>query len=260
MALDLPEPDPTRLPGSPLELVVCEIRFEANLSVGTTETALSFHEAIGGTEGRYAKVEPLSGQTLNVTVGAAPTVESKGLSGWRFLSDDGAWTVSLMPEHVSLETSKYTVWEEFRDCLQEILKATGQEVSPAFEQRIGLRYIDRIKEFGLRSPQEWEDYITPELLGVVIHPQLGPAIRNAHQQILMDLGDGLSCALRHGFVVETNDEAKVDYLLDYDLFREGGRRFDIDELTATADQLNHAALQLFQASVTSRLLEQFRQS
>src|SRR5690349_2509778 len=105
MVLDLPEPDTTQLPGSPLELVVCEIRFESKSDVNAPATALEFHEEIGGSDGLFNRLEPVQQQTLTMVMGAqAPNIDSQGVTGWRFLSEAGDWTVSLMPDHVALET------------------------------------------------------------------------------------------------------------------------------------------------------------
>ncbi len=59
----------------------------------------------------------------------------------------------------------------------------------------------------------------------------------------------------------SNDESGyIDYLLDYDLFRQGGRPFDVEGLIRATEQLNLGALQLFQTSVTEQLLDIFRTS
>jgi uncharacterized protein (TIGR04255 family) len=258
VVLDLPDPDVTQLPGSPLELVVCEIRFETKVSVSESKTALDLHESLGGPEGLFQRVDPVQQQTLTMMVGAPPNLESRGLSGWRFSAETGGWTLSVMPEHVALETTAYTTWENFREQLHPVIAATEAVIAPGFAQRLGLRYIDRIRELQLKAPADWAPYIAPELLGFAASPNLGPALRNAQQQLLLDLDEGFFCTLRHGFVVEDDGEPTVDYLLDYDLFREGGRRFDREDLIAALDHLSAAGLQLFQASVTDDLLARFR--
>jgi uncharacterized protein (TIGR04255 family) len=202
----------------------------------------------------------MQAQAVNVTLGpgAAPAMsQTQGLSGWRYQSADGLWIVSLMPDHVALETTRYTEWEDFRQRMHELLDATAEHVAPGIEQRLGLRYIDRISEVDARSPADWEPYLVRELLGLALHEQLGAAVTTTRQQLLLDLGEGYSCAFTHGFL--PGEDERLNYLLDYDLFREGGRAFSADTVKEALDVLSDDALKLFQASITPALHDLFRQ-
>ncbi len=261
VALSLPEPDTTRLPRSPLELVVCQIRFENRFVVSESATALAFHEALGGREGQYPDVEEASTASGNVVIGpGGPTVsETAKLSGWRFRAGDGAWVVTLMPDHVALETTAYGTWADaFEPRVGEVISAVAELVEPAFEQRIGLRYIDRITGLELKNLTEWKEYIRPELLGAICHPELGPSIRAAQQQLVIEIDDDVRANLRHG-AVDDPEADTVDYLLDYDIYRQGGRRFDADGIKTSVGQFNAYALQLFHASITDKLLDYLRE-
>jgi len=260
-ALDLPEPDRSRLARSPLELVVCQIRHERRLVVGEGATALAVHEALGGAGGAYPSIDEVSGAELNLVMGigiGAPNVRETKTSGWRLTSADGAWVITLMPDNFSLETSAYTTWaDDFAPRLGALIDAVTERIQPTFEQRIGLRYVDRIKELGLTELAAWRPYLRPELLGLALHPQLGPGVRNYQHQVVIELGDGVIAGLRHGPVVEPGRDV-VDYQLDYDIFRQGGRAFDAAAIMDAAAQFNIYALQLFQASISDELLEELR--
>lgn len=256
MPLSLPPPDRTRLARSLLELVVCQLRFETRRQVADAHVALAIHEALGGAEGRYPRFESLGQQAVNVMVGPGggpPAVSQQEVSGWRYQSADGSWIVSVTPDHVALETTRYTDWEEFSQRMRELVDVAATHVGPGIEQRLGLRYIDRINEVDASSPAEWEPYLIPELLGLVLHEQLGPAVGTARQQLLLDLGEGYSCGINHGFVPGDND--RLNYLLDYDLFREGGRPFSVDAVCEALEVLHDDAGKLFQASITPALYE-----
>jgi uncharacterized protein (TIGR04255 family) len=260
-AVDLPEPDRSRLARSPLELVVCQIRHERRLIVGEGATALAVHEALGGVTGPYPSIDEVSGAELNVVMGVGmgvPNVRETKTSGWRLTSADGAWVITLMPDNFSLETSAYTTWaDDFAPRLGALIDAVAQHVQPTFEQRIGLRYVDRINELGLTELAAWEPYLRPELLGLVVHPQLGPGVRTYQQQVVIELADGVTAGLRHGPVVESGRNV-VDYQLDYDIFRQAGRAFDAGAIRDAAAQFNIYALQLFQATISDALLEELR--
>ncbi|MDP8942916.1 MAG: TIGR04255 family protein [Actinomycetota bacterium] len=261
MPLQLPEPDRTPLPRSPLDLVVCQLRFETRPQVSEGQLALSIHEALGGGDGRYPRLEQVQAQAVGVTLGPGtpPAMnQMQGQSGWRCQSAEGLWVVSLMPDHVALETTRYTEWDDFRERLHELLDATAEHIAPGVEQRLGLRYIDRISEVEARSPADWEPYLIRELLGLALHDQLGAAVTTTRQQVLLDLGEGYSCAFTHGFL--PGEDERLNYLLDYDLFREGGRAFGVEAIKDALEVLSEDALKLFQASITPALYDFFREA
>lgn len=257
MGLNLPDPDTSRLPRSPLELVICQIRFDKRLRAAEAPLALAFQEEL---EAPYPQIDEVEGQQLVISggPGVEPSSEQRKTSGWRFTSEAGDWIVTLMPDHVALETTRYTTWDaDFGPRLCDVVKATAKHLEPTMEQRLGLRYVDRITELGLTSIGAWSEYIDPTLLGPVLHPDLGPEIVTLGQQILIQVDEEIQAGVRHGPVADDEDD-KVDYLLDYDLFRQGGRPFDVDSVNETVVQLNRCALQLFQTSVTEKLLDFMR--
>lgn len=260
MPVELPtSPDRTPLIRSPLSLVVCQIRYETNLAVGEPQTARTFHDAIGGRHGAYSKVVPISGVAVNLALAPSsePSVSQRqALGGWRFAAEDDSVVVSLMPDHVAIETSAYTTWEDdFRRRLHDVLHATAEFVNPVFEQRLGLRYINQLAEPDVQEPQHWERWIAPELLGALLHPMLGSGVLFSRQQLSLDLGESRFCTLNHGFAPDPAREGMLTYLLDYDVYREGQRPFDVSDIETTADKFNTDSLALFQTSVTSALLD-----
>lgn len=56
-----------------------------------------------------------------------------------------------------------------------MIDAITDILQPTFEQRLGLRYIDRITELKLTSAAAWEPYISPWLLGFVTEPMISEA-------------------------------------------------------------------------------------
>jgi uncharacterized protein (TIGR04255 family) len=156
---------------------------------------------------------------------------------------------------VSLETSSYETWDAFRERLQAVVGAAAEYLDPAFEQRLGLRYIDRLAHDGVDQPTDWARYVVPELLGPVLHAGFGPAVRAAQQQIVLALDEGgtTQCGFRHGFVGEPGEPSA--YVLDYDVYREETRPFSVEDTLSAVDDFNGYALQLFQASITSEYRE-----
>ena len=256
MPLNLPAPDKTQLARSPLALVVCQIRFEDVLAVSEGKTMLAIHETLGGRQGPYPKSERLVGQGLNIHLDPAGAKSSARPPepGWRLMSRDEQWVISILPGYVALETTAYTTWDEdFRPRLANLIEATSKHIEPDTEQRLGLRYLDRIIEPSVNNPQDWEGYIAPELLGAVLHEHIGAGVTTAEQQIVLDVDDDTRCGLRHGFFADPARDQSLTYVLDFDVYREGVRSFDPGDILAAADKFSTVALQLFQVAITPRL-------
>ena len=161
--LQLPEPSMEKLERSPLELVVCQIRYERNLAVTDTRRALEVQERLGG---KYPVLDQAAGIALNILGGTSGmSTASEQQHGWNFRSTDGAWTVVLMPEFFALETRAYTDWADFSTRLNELVLLVVSAFDPSLEQRVGLRFIDRVKDPVIHSPEGWEGWIDDRLLG-----------------------------------------------------------------------------------------------
>ncbi len=266
MAISLPKPDKRRLAKAPLELVVFQVRYDPQLRATDAQVALAFHETIGGREGPFPNIEPVNAMSVQVSfasgagVIAAPVLaENSGVQGWQFSSTDARWNVQLTRDFASLQTTSYETWDDsFQPRLVLLINALATHIGPRVEHRLGLRYVDRLRISGLASPADWRPYLAPELLGLAGHSVLAPAVAGAQQQVVLDLGDGVQCGFRHGFLREPAAIAEMQYFLDYDVFRQAGRAFDPKNIKAAAGAFNTRALQLFQASVTPELMRQLR--
>lgn len=263
MPLNLPVPDKRQLKRSPLVLVVAQIRHEEIIDLGTGRAMLEIHKALGGSSGRYPRSEQATEQATNIQVapGVLPRATQTQRKGWRLRSSDGAWTISLMPEFFSLETTAYATWiDDFRPRFTELVDAVDHSIDPATQQRIGLRFVDRIIDPVVSAPQGWEGYIAPEFLGPLLHPHLGPAALATQQQIDLDAGNDVRSSIRHGYFTDPTRENALTYLLDFDVYREEIRAFDKDDIMSSLDAFNLLSLQLFQQAVTSRLLDELGRS
>lgn len=258
MSLNLPVPDKRQLKRSPLVLVVAQIRHEEVVDLSTGRAMLEIHKALGGLSGRYPRSEQATEQATNIQIGPGllPTTIQTQRKGWRLRSGDGAWTISLMPEFFTLETVAYTSWsDDFRPRMVELINAVSRYLDPATQQRIGLRYVDRIVDPAVQSPQEWEGYIAPEFLGPLLHPHIGSTALATQQQIDIQASDEIRSSIRHGYFVDPTQSNCLTYLLDFDVYRETIRVFDPEDIINTLDTFNYLSLQLFQQVVTARLLD-----
>lgn len=251
----MPPADRTHLPRSPLKLVVCQLRFTSLPEVSEPEFMLALHTDLGGRDGFYARVERIQTQSVTLQVGpGASDLGNAQQSGWKFISGDGGWAASVMPDSISLETATgYISWtESFRDRLFRLLEVFSRRAQPVAEERLGLRYVDQLREPPVKVPQEWQQYLDPTLLGLLLHDTLGKTASASHQQIDLVIDDDTRCVLRHGFSRDPGDGGLV-YILDTDAFREGVRAFDLEDIEGSADTLSEVANQVFQQCISPKL-------
>ena len=256
MAHDLPVADTTRLSRSPLELVVCQIRFEETLAVSDSRLIFAFHKALGGSRGHYPKIESVKGNRVEIAMGlgrVAGPVSEVAFSGWRMQSTDG-WVVTVMPDNVALESARYTTWSaDFLPRLEALIDATTRHIKPATEQRVGLRYVDRVSEPAVARPEAWRGLISDDLLGAILHPVLGPLVVGAQQHVVLDLEDGVRAIVRAGMLGERTAPESLAFVLDFDVFREGVREFDAASIKEAVSHFHDLNLRLFQQVATKEL-------
>jgi uncharacterized protein (TIGR04255 family) len=259
LALELPVADNRLLPRSPLELVICQVRLAQLPEVGDASSALAVHRATGGEDGPFPQMEPVQLQTAQFSIGASVVTEgpSSGV-GWQLRSEDGAWTAALMPDHIALTTTAYSGWADFRSRLESVIKAVAEVMHPVIENRLGLRYVDRIVRPEVVHSDDWAGLISDFMLGPVVHSSFAGHVRTSQQQLELDIDDGERAIIRHGSVVDPARQGRLSYLLDFDAFRERTREFSPEGILRTADVFNDICLRLFQLAITPELLADLR--
>ncbi len=239
------------LPRSPLELVVCQVRHEERPV--DPDVALAIQDALGGPEGEFGRIEQVEMHTAVLAVGGGPVPSTSEVAhGWHLKTSDGGWTVAVLPGHVSLETTKYTTWSDFHPRLAAVITAVQAAAPPTMEQRLGLRYVDRVKGLQVMAPADWGRWIHPAILGPTLHAVLGDAVLATRQQVDLDLGNGRVCVLRHGTVNDPDDQ--LVYLLDFDVYRQQARRFSAEEVLATAEDFHRTADAVFEQVISPDLV------
>jgi uncharacterized protein (TIGR04255 family) len=138
---------------------------------------------------------------------------------YSFISADRRWMLNLAKEFLSLQTSDYRRWEDFRGRLEPALLALEQEYKPAMFTRIGLRYRNVIRRsvLGL-TDTPWRELLKEPLTGELSSPDIRDSIESATRKTLVRLpGYGGKVHIRHGLL---NEQDEVAYVIDNDFFTE----------------------------------------
>lgn len=148
----------------PLRSVVCQLRFPTVLRIETTVPA-DFQDSIRQAYPLYERGN-LVGLPLPIEQIPSEVQQLLGASNLRaphvFKSADGASTIQLLPDSITLTTTKYERWEFFRRSADAAVNALIRIYSPSFVTRVGLRYTNVV----LRSEanvegQEWTKLLDP---------------------------------------------------------------------------------------------------
>ena len=159
---------------NPLKQVICQLRFPPLLRIESAVPA-DFQEAIRRTfpllhESRTVDLPPGVPTELAEVVGKALSQQVS----YNFVTEDGAWSVSLTRDFVALSAAKYERWEQFIERLRPPVEALVRLYDPAFFSRVGLRYQNVLApaHLGL-GDATWAERSMPELHWV-------SATRNGH--------------------------------------------------------------------------------
>jgi uncharacterized protein (TIGR04255 family) len=258
--VELPAPDRTILENNPLQLVVCQVRFDEADVLNDRKIARRFFVKLGGVDGPFPRFTQILAQRVIISPQAGPgeTPTTEQQRGWRFSNAAGDRHITLLPDSLALETTSFPGWDQFAPDLQRALDVLAEEADPAIEQRLGLRFVNLIIHDEIHSGADWDGYIVDDALAPGHHPVLGPGVVATQHRVVLDLGDELRCILNYGLAPDANGTGRVGYMLDLDVFRELSAPFSAADVFKASELMNDRAVSLFQQMVTPKLLDFLR--
>ena len=252
--LEVPLTDP------PLVRVIAQVRFPLIASLEKREFIASFQEAI---REFYPVLRPEEGRS--VVLGSQGAVDTRSNTLWRFNEARGAWRVTLAPDFLALETTKYTSREDFMERLRLVLEALNEHVDPQVLDRLGVRYIDRVSGENLSAlPQ----LVRPEVAGILGSPLAARAHRAVSENVFILPGNAGQITARWGLLApqSTIDPGALDpidepsWILDTDAFQSfqtGSRRLDVDSAVEQARGFAERIYSIFRWAVTNEFLRRY---
>lgn len=261
MLHDLPEPQSEPLPQAPVELVVWQLQFAEPADVVPPGVGTALAERLAEDGSGAFQLERLTTQTFAISFPGAgphamPQAEQAQIEGWTLRR--GPLAVTVNRESLSIETNVFEAWSSFRGVVERAVQTLAEAVLLTGEQRLGLRYVDRIFQPGVRKLEDWAGLLAPWLTGPLTHSQLGEAVAAYAQQVDFDTrADGIRATLRQRAFSDRERRGRQTVILDFDVFREGYRLIEVDPVLATTDHMNDLAHRLFEASITESLYNAF---
>ena len=246
-----------RLANAPLSLVLIQLKFPIVAALAKLDSVEPFQKAL---ERRYPILRPE--QSLDVIVGPQGAQLRPGEGKiWRFYEKGGSWRVSLSTEFLALETRQYGSRADLVARFKEVLDALRGTVQPAVYERLGLRFVNRLKG---KELSELPRLVHPELVGISA-TSFSPA-RLVHSvcETSFVIGEDAMNA-RWGLLPPggTPDPGMIEaikeptWLLDMDAFTSKGGDFAVDAIADKATHFAERIYSFFRWSVTDEFLTRF---
>ncbi len=258
-ASPLTGPPPAQVPltDAPLVRVIAQVRYPIVASIEKQEFIAAFQEAI---REDYPVLRAEQGQT--VVLGPQGVIDARSNAVWRFQEVNGAWTVTLAPNFLALETRRYTDRAEFLQRLRSVLQALKENVNLEVVDRLGIRYVDQVSGENL---QDLHELVRPEVAGILSTPLKEQVQHTIAENVFNLPQEEGQVTARWGRVPAqvTLDPAVIDvldepsWLLDIDAFREETQPCDVDAITDQAESLAERIYSIFRWCVTEEFLVRY---
>jgi uncharacterized protein (TIGR04255 family) len=250
-----PLPAEVPLKDAPLVRVIAQLRFPEILSVEQRDFVAPFQEVV---RSKYPVLR--QEQTQGILLGPAGVAPVKPQIAWRFSDTDGHWRVSLTPEFLALETTKYVSRSDFFGRLRAVAEALDEHIEPGQLDRLGVRYIDRITGDAV---DDIAKLVRPEVRGITGTIAADHAA-HALSESMFDLSDARVLA-RWGCLPPgaTVDPAAIEpakeksWILDLDMYSAAPMPFVVDRVVAEAQRYAERIYTLFRWAVTDDFLVRY---
>lgn len=252
-------PPEVPLPNAPLERVIAQVRFP--LVVGLNEEGALVARYQEAVRRDYPVLRPERSAAFHV--GAQGVYPGPHAHVWRFFDVTGTWHAALGQDFLALVCTRYTSRADFLGRWRQLLSALATTVNPAQVDRLGVRYVDRVRK---GAPAELRGLVRDEMAGLLGTPLAEHTYIGLSEHVFQLPGDpGVSLRARWGWLPaqQTYEPSVVaadpsgSWILDLDAFRGPTAGFDADDLCDTARRLAERIYAFFRWSVTDDFLRSY---
>lgn len=251
MALIFPQKQEIQLKKSPLNEVVCQVKFPPILRIAN-ELPIEFQDAI---RTRFPGLEIERGVLVKL-----PSINGADIPHFepspkifRFSTSDGKASVALTTDFFALSTKGYSHWSDFLSDLSLVEKTVRDIFQPAYGIRIGLRFINKFtkENTDCKTTQELLTLFRNELICLIQTDAWEELDEMFSQLIVRDNHSKL--AIRRGFGTEQKEPF---FLLDFDYFEEG--QIGLDNLVPRMERYHSCIYDAFRWCIKDESLARFQ--
>lgn len=235
--------------------MIAQVRFPSILAVETRDFVAPFQEAI---RADYPVLR--QEQAQNLILGPGILAPGRPETVWRFAGIDGHWRVSLSPDFLALETTRYGRRSDFFERLGTVVQALEAHLEPKQVDRIGVRYIDRLDGSALHDLTR---LVRPEVAGILGAPVAGNMVHSVTEsrfQVGKDQMVARWGSLPPGSTVDPaaiEASGEQSWILDVDMSSSSPAPFAAQQITADAKRFAERIYAFFRWAVTDEFLRRF---
>lgn len=235
--------------------VICQLRFPDILTINANEPA-AFQDAIRGEFPQYNSTLESAAPRVTGTPGNLQLTQQKPTVNYQFTSADGIWRVNLTSKFISLTCNRYTNWESFAKRLDIPLAAFIKVYSPAYFQRIGLRYLNFISRNNLSlTDTQFSDMIQPQYLGLLSDDEISESAATSSgvdAEIAIQGGCKVKIHAGPGLITRNGiSDKEVKFIFDQDLYMSGN--IPVNYSAGALETLHSQAFPIFRGAITDLL-------
>jgi uncharacterized protein (TIGR04255 family) len=254
-------------PSAPLRFVAFEIRFGFVPALATQEVRAAVYDKL---RERYpvADAQPAL-QLPAMAIGAALPVAGPDLV---MINRERTRSITVGANAFTLQTTRFADSDELLASIDEGLRALEAIEVPAIS-RIGLRFIDEIRIQGVDRAEQWEPYLSADILGPIrFGARFG--VQSAETQLILRLDDDVQGVVRFGprtgFAVDPRGRLRLPdvdhegqfFLLDIDVAWRPPAHALVplvrEEVASVYWRLDEPSHLLFESAITDRARDVFR--
>lgn len=237
----VPEASPRTFERNLIRQAVCELRFPTLFSLNAQKPPAAFGSALRKEFPDYQPANEVNFSQNSFEQSFSHTFKAK----------KGFWTVTLRPSAITLETSTYSSFENFKEKLALIIKAADGVIDSQFFTRVGLRYINTLP-YKIESIADW---VNPALVAPLAQGIYGDPVEHSGRVTRVN-PDGTGYTFAHG--VGTNQQSgSKEYVLDLDFFQED---VPLDSALDVIDELHSREYNMFMWSLAPCAIEHMGKS
>jgi uncharacterized protein (TIGR04255 family) len=255
--MKLPKYEWVQFRKAPLRLVIGQVRFTIIPRFEQKAFIAGFQEAVRKQYPKVSREASVTYQLLPVGIHPSP-----GEILWRFSSRDKNWAIVVGESAITLETRAYSSMSDYLDRFSYILKAAHETLEVTDRLRLGLRYINEIRDPHAENFAQWRTLLNPEFVSFDASSLLDGQTDHTLQEIQVNRPDGI-LAIRHGLlngfvVAPLPQEQPVSgqyYLIDLDYYDMTECDLDIPATIKQMQDYNDIMYRFFRWTLSKKLYD-----
>lgn len=237
----------------PLKSVVCQLRFPNILTI-TNDMPAAFQEKIRKVFPDFQELVEEQNQIIigrNEEQSPNPRFIQRKSKNYRFSTADNVYSINLTNTFISLSTSQYTTWDEFKSNFILPLKSFIEIYKPAYFTRIGLRYIDAFNYTAYNlTDATLREYFNPAVLGCFSDDKLSNNIRSLQHLFELNIAEGQFAKILTA-KAQVTGEIEPSLVLDSDFI--STIKVDSDAYENIMDSLHNEASGFIHWAITEKM-------